>query len=145
MPSIQSELKVLGFTEADPAIGIDSDGWTAVTVDTGVRPRAGGMAVAALDYITVHLDSISGADSVTAKVTSDADGDIPLGPVSTAGDIVTGETTATTGSVSFDGGRVMFSSMNPVLSDNGTWIVTLWLKTNAGSADVTSVTFGARP
>ena len=150
MPSVESELKVISFQAVSPAVGLVSTGWTRVEVDTGVRPRptGDGAAVTALDSIVVRVSSIAGsAASLTAKITADTDGDIPLGPVSSAATLVVGETTATEGAATFDGQQVIISvdGANAVLSDDGTWIVYLWLRTNTGTCDVDSVRFGSRP
>ena len=90
-----------------------------------VAPAAN--ALTDIGYVWIEVTSISGAASLTIKITTDAAGDV-LVYESSAGTMALGETTATTGAVTFEiaaGGLPTFAQSAALY---------VWIKTNAGTA-----------
>ena len=94
------------------------------TIPTGSVPFSG-----FIDSITVHMNTIAGATTLTVRATSDLAGDNTIFGDTTA-TISTGVTTATDGSVTIKIGAIYGSS-----SDN----LYLFWKTDAGTATVDTI------
>lgn len=92
--------------------------------------------VGILETVNVHVHAIAGgATKLTVRVTSDATGNESILP-DTEATIATGIGTATTGSVAFSAG-VGMTNLNPTQTDS---IVYVWVKTDAGTANLKEVT-----
>lgn len=89
-----------------------------------------------IDTVNLHVHAIAaGATKLTVRVTSDAAGNESILP-DTEATIATGIGTATTGSVAFSAG-VGFTNLNPTQTDT---IVYVWVKTDAGTANLREAT-----
>jgi hypothetical protein len=99
----------------------------------GLAPfiTAGVSWAAFLETVNVHVHAISGATSLTVRVTSDADGDTCIIPDTTA-TISTGVTTAARGTVAFSAGVAM-TNLDPATTNSTVYV---WAKTNAGTANL---------
>jgi hypothetical protein len=85
-----------------------------------------------LETLNIHVHAIAGgAAKLTVRVTSDAAGNESILP-DTQATISVGIGAATTGSVAFSAG-VGISNINPTQTDT---IVYVWLKTDAGTANL---------
>lgn len=91
------------------------------TIPTGSVPFSG-----FIDSVTVHMNTIAGATTLTLRLTSDAAGDNTIFGDTTA-TISTGVTTATDGSVTIKIGAIYGSSSDSLY---------LFWKTDAGTATV---------
>ncbi len=118
---------------AATSIGTSFDKSKAATFDVGNN--------AALMYSDIYfrldLSSISGASSITLRITDDADGDSIILP-DTAASIATGLTTATSGVVAFYAEVPFFKAPGEDL----TWYA--HVKTDAGTVTVSSAQFVAK-
>lgn len=94
------------------------------TIPTGAVPFSG-----FIDSITVHMNTIAGAASLTIRCTSDAGGDQTIFGDTTA-TISTGVTTATDGSITVKVGAIYGSSSDSLF---------LFWKTDAGTATVDTI------
>lgn len=155
MSRLASILKVVGSAEYSPPVALDT-GYEQAAVTSNVAPR--GIAVggdqralfaAALDSITLRLDNIVTAIKASMFVSADADGDVPLTPVSVDRPVTFGQTTTDAGSVSFDGGDVAMSCVvdqgDLTLDANGNVVLYLWIKLDNGTADLVSAEIVTHP
>lgn len=86
-----------------------------------------------IKYITAHLDTLVTGATLTAKVTEDSSGDLAIWE-SSAVSLITGQTTANDASANFTIAAEGF----PCQNSGAAWYV--WLKLDAGTANVNSVT-----
>ena len=92
--------------------------------------------VGILDTVNLHVHAIAGGcTKLTVRVTSDAAGNESIVP-DTEATIAVGIGTATTGSVAFSAG-VGMTNLNPTQTDTTVYV---WVKTDAGTANLKEVT-----
>lgn len=89
-----------------------------------------------LETVTIHVHGISGASSLTMRITSDSTGDTCIVPDTTA-TISTGITTSARGTIAYTGGGVAVTNADPAQTNSTVYV---WVKTNAGTCNLKEAT-----
>lgn len=88
--------------------------------------------VGLIEGVIIHVHAVSGASSVTVRVTADAAGDTCIIP-DTQAQLSVGVTTATVATAVFSGNGTGLTNLTPTQTDS---VVYVWVKTDAGTANL---------